>query len=299
MKHKWIGLIFLLSYFSASATENKGYLSQEEITTFHKQGYFLKKNCLSIDECSHLHEIITKSINQALDAIYLSENQSISTSEQFLHIDGSKIIFKRPSNTSISIARINGVGGMQPMFLDIGRSEKMVRTFFELLGTSELEHLILQIHPKMPGDGIEFPRHRDIQFRKTYDPEWQDILGNGSYAICVIPIDPMTQENGGLWIDKNNYPELTDNIEEDRLWIEANPGDLIFMNPYLFHGSGPNLSSTLSRKTLLTGFCAFGANHKAYPGAAINTQITLKDPDTIEIKPSPWSQGACQTEANH
>lgn len=289
-----------LFFFSCTlnAIDTKGFLTQEEIATFYEQGYLLKRQCLSLEECNHLQKKITETVMSALDTIKNSEDLSFSETEQFLHIEGSKVIFKRPSTTSLSIARINGVGGMQPTLLDIGRSEKMIRTFFELLGTSDLEHIIFQVHPKIPGDGIAFPRHRDVQFRKAYDPDWQDILGNGSYAICIIPIDPMTQENGGLWIDKNNYPEPQD-LEEERIWIEANPGDLLFMHPYLFHGSGPNLSPSASRKTLLTGFCAFGANHKAYPGAAINTRISLKEDDTIEMKNSPWSPSIPTEDGNH
>ena len=93
-----------------------------------------------------------------------------------------------------------------------------MQTFSEIPGTRDLEHLIFQIHPKIPGDGISFPRHRDIQFRKSYNPEWQDILGNGSYAICIMPVDPMTQDNGCLWIDKNNYPEPQEKEEENRIY---------------------------------------------------------------------------------
>lgn len=273
-----------LSIFS---TETKGFLTEDDISLFYKQGYVVKKQCLNEDERTHLQESITITINRALDAILNSSDQDLSDTEQFLHIAGSKVVFKRPSTTSLAIARINGVGGMQPELINIARSEKMLFTFFELLGTRDLEHLIFQVHPKMPGDGISFPRHQDIQFRKSFDPNWQDILGNGSYAICVIPVDPMNHENGGLWIDKNNYPQYQ-NMEEDRVWIDAQPGDLLFMHPNLFHGSGPNTSSEFSRKTLLTGFCAFGANHKSYPGACINMRIQLNEPDVITIEPSPW-----------
>ncbi len=61
------------------------------------------------------------------------------------------------------------------------------------------------MHPKLPGDGVAYARHRDVQFRKQFDPEWTDVLQNGSYAICIMPIDPMNKENGGLWVDLNNY----------------------------------------------------------------------------------------------
>ncbi len=114
-----------------------------------------------------------------------------------------------------------------------------------------------------------------MKFRKSFDPDWQDVLGNGSYAICIIPIDTMTPENGGLWVDQNNYPE-PEGTEESREWLYTEPGDLIFMHPHLYHGSGANSSPTASRKAILTGFCAFGANHRPYPGAYVNTHLTAQ-----------------------
>ncbi len=287
MIRRFFKIMCFLICLHASATETKGFLTEDDISLFYKQGYVVKKQCLNEDERKLLQESISNTIERALDAIMLSSDVTLSDAQQFLHIEGSKIIFTRPSTTSISIARINGVGGMQPELINIARSEKMLFTFFELLGTRDLEHLIFQVHPKMPGDGIAFPRHQDIQFRKSFDPNWQDILGNGSYAICVIPVDPMNQENGGLWIDRNNYPH-PQNMVEDRIWIDAQPGDLLFMHPHLFHGSGPNTSSEFSRKTLLTGFCAFGANHKSYPGACINMRILRNDHDVITMEPAPW-----------
>jgi len=155
----------------------------------------------------------------------------------------------------------------------------MISTFFHLLGTVDIEHIIAQLHPKLSGDGVSFPRHQDVQFRRQFDPHWCDFLGNGSYAVGIIPIDPMSEENGGLWVEH----------EGETIWIVAQPGDIIFLHPHLFHGSGPNRSQR-SRKTLLTGFCAFGANHRAYPGSGINRRFTLKENGLIKSTPSPWAQ---------
>ncbi len=280
----------LFSSLTLQAVETRGFLTRDEIALFYKQGYLLKRQCLSQTEMKQLNADITTVIDRAIDEIQHSKDLTFSDEDQFLYIDGSRIVCKRRPDQSISIARVNGCGGMQPSLLNTMRSEKMVRTFFELLGTDDLEHLISQIHPKLPGDGVAYPRHRDIQFRKSFDPDWQDVLGNGSYAICIIPIDRMAPENGGLWIDKNNYPE-PQGLAEDIVWLYAEPGDLLFMHPYLYHGSGPNLAPHSSRKMLLTGFCAFGANHKPYPGAHVNTRFTLTREGKISMTAAPWSQG--------
>lgn len=252
---KVIALAFfmVLSSFTLDAVETQGFLTADDIALFYKQGYLLKSQCLSQAEMKQLNEDITTVIDRAIEEIRNSKDLTFSEDDQIIYIDGSRVVCKRRLDQSISIARINGCGGMQPALLATMRSEKMIHTFFELLGTNDLEHLIAQIHPKLPNDGIAYPKHRDIQFRKSFDPDWHDILGNGSYAVCVIPIDRMTPENGGLWIDRNNYPE-PQGLEEDLIWLYAEPGDLLFMHPHLYHGSGPNLAPNTSRKTLLTGF---------------------------------------------
>jgi ectoine hydroxylase-related dioxygenase (phytanoyl-CoA dioxygenase family) len=262
----------------------KGFLSKEDIELFHKQGYVIVRNAFQPDELSHLNNAVSSATER-------SAEMAKSSQEEMFYIDGSRIVCNRQEDNSLRIARINGCCGVEPSLLSIVRSEKMVISFFELLGTRELEHLIAQIHPKLPGDGVEYPRHQDIQFRKSFDPEWQDVLGNGSYAICIMPVDPMAPENGGLWIDENSYPPSQD-LEESRVWIYAEPGDLLFMHPYLFHGSSANTSATSSRRTLLTGFCAFGANHKAYPGAQVNTHLRWTEAGNIEITKSAWSEEA-------
>ena len=282
---KSLALFLFLSFVTLNAVETKGYLTAEEIALFYQQGYLYKPQCLKAETMEKLSLEITGLIDRSLDMIQSSKN----CTDQILYIDGSRIVYQSNPDQSVSIARINGCAGMQPSLLETIRSDLMVHTFFELLGTRDLEHLISQIHPKLPGDGIGYPRHRDIQFRKSFDPDWEDILGNGSYAICIIPIDPMTPENGGLWIDRNNYPEPKGE-EEDLIWIYAEPGDLLFMHPHLYHGSAPNPSPTSSRKTLLTGFCAFGANHQTYPGAHVNTHLQLTENGEILITPAPWSQ---------
>jgi ectoine hydroxylase-related dioxygenase (phytanoyl-CoA dioxygenase family) len=105
-----------------------------------------------------------------------------------------------------------------------------------------------------------------------------------------MPIDPMNKENGGLWVDKNNFKSEG---PEELVWLEALPGDMLFMHPNLYHGSGPNESKTNGRRTLLTGFCAYGANHKAYPGAGVSVRVTLTD--KISLQASPWQQDSVLT----
>lgn len=279
------------------------HLTPEDIETFHGQGYIVKKSCFSEEimrDLADCTQVTLQRIIVELDSL----PRVVSDEEQSHFIDGSRVVY-RYNAEDVSIARINGVGGIASSLMQPLVSDAMVRTFMALLGCTDLEHIICQLHPKLPGDGIAYPRHRDVQFRKAFDPDWTDILGNGSYAICILPIDPMSEENGGLWVDKNSL--LGEDAPEDILWIETTPGDILFMNPYVWHGSGPN-KSLQARRTLLSGFCAFGANHKAYPGAFVNMRFTLTgEGEVINVDPAPWqqpsSESACSVgvdaDANH
>jgi hypothetical protein len=290
---------FRTVYASTMLDGYETFLDNDDVLFFHANGYVLKRSCFRESEVVEIQEVASAAVNGAIKAANLHADTCLERSggEVFAFLDGSRVVYNS-IGSSVSVARVNGIGGMAPSLMNHLSSEKMVRTFMKLLRTTELEHIICQLHPKMPGDGIAFPRHRDIEFRKAFDPDWEDILGNGSYAICILPIDRMTQENGGLWVDKGDYPAYSSG-KEDIQWIEMNPGDLLFMNPYLYHGSGPNTSS-FARRTLLSGFCAYGANHKAYPGAMVNTTWKLSSEEGIlERGVSPWRAELSALDANH
>jgi hypothetical protein len=256
-----------------------GYLNSEEIDLFHKQGYVLKSQCIDAVDILKAETEVTSGLLQCSSFLSSFPAPSDKEKEQFANINGSRIVFRNlagDESSPITIVRVNGVLGLMPSLETVLRSEKLLHTFFELLGTDELEHIICQLHPKLPGDNVSYPRHRDIQFRQSFDPGWTDILGNGSYAICIIPIDNMTKENGGLWIETTSFPFQKENADNENIaWITARPGDVLFMHPHLYHGSGPN-ESAFSRRTLLSGFCAFGANRKTYPGAFVNVRASRR-----------------------
>ena len=303
------------------------YVTAEDVRQFHSSGYLVKKNCLEITGLLRTASLVVdKVIESALqEAAHLAHAHAAENSEQVVLINGSRVVFKRnPVDNSLAIARINGVCGMAPVLQDIMCSHKMLNTFFDLLGVDDLEHLIAQLHPKRAGDGIGFPAHRDVDFRRSFDPAWEDIAGNGSYAICIIALDKMTEDNGGLYVDTTGFNgHETDG--QKMLWVNADPGDFIFLHPHLTHGSGPNISASDNRRALLSGFCVYGANHKPYPGACVNMRYTRQktpsqqrgptsrsgdrasencfsesdDTSFLVIQPSPWKEELCATDANH
>lgn len=261
------------------------YITSEEIELYYQQGYLLKKSALTSSE---LNEIDVKSqvlLERILSEIE-SENYPSLDVDQKIYIDGSQIVFTN-NNGKIAIKRVVGCGSIEPAFHRVLCSDKMIDTFFNILGSNQIEQLICQFHAKLPGDGVSFVKHRDIRYRKQFDPDWEDVGGNGSYAVCILAIDPMSDRNGGLIIDKKSFPENSMN-ESEIVSVTMEPGDMLFMHPELLHWSEAN-TSLFSRRALLTGFCIYGANHRNYPGDCTNDVIT-KDEDEIEIEPAPWKK---------
>lgn len=247
--------------------EESSYLNEEDILTFHRSGYLIKRNGISSCELEEMSSLFNETYCSILSQLK-SERYECSERVQKEVIAGTEVVFKKKTDQEISLLRLVGCGSIEPKFLSWLRSKKMQNTFFSLLETQKIEHLICQMHPKMPYDGVSFSKHRDVDHRKSFDSNWVDLNGNGSYAICVIALDKSSYENGGLYVDIGSFPPGNQS-KENIIPIEMEPGDMLFMHPELVHWSDENRSQN-SRRTLLTGFCVFGANHKNYPGECTN-----------------------------
>lgn len=282
------------------ATEIAGYLSQEEIALFYQQGYVVKKSMVA-QNISTLREQCSRIVSTAKQKVFSNECAVTDPSvrEDYVYINGTQVVYKKHSETTAAIRRVVGCGGMEEGVLKTLRSYEMVKTFFDLLKTNQIEHLICQCHPKESGDAVEYRPHRDETNRKLLDSNWKNVNTEGSdYAICIIAIDRMSKENGGLEVLRNSHTRLDAEItEEDTIELVLEPGDAVFMHQQLLHWSKPN-NSEGNRYTLLTGYCAYGANSKPYPGALVNTVFTLHD-RTIIGSDAPWKSRNVEVLGNH
>ena len=278
---KSLVLILLASMSTCFASSA---LTDEEVSLYYEQGYFIKKGYLSSTEITVIDELSSSLITKSLSFI---NNDSIPFSDQIQigYLQGAQLVFKKTIEAPPCIFRIPGCVDLEPKLMHTLASKKLLDTFFHLLACDDLEQIICQFHPKMPHDGVNFPRHIDKDNRQFFDPNWEDIAGNGSCAVAVFAIDPMSKENGGLFIDTGSYPLQG---KEKALEVIMEPGDLLFIHPEIIHWSCENTSNK-SRRTLLSGFCVFGANHRNYPGNATNN-CYKKVGEDIEVRPAPWKE---------
>jgi ectoine hydroxylase-related dioxygenase (phytanoyl-CoA dioxygenase family) len=191
----------------------------------------------------------------------------------------------------VVVQRVVWAGGAEPALLDIGADPRLVGPALQLLGSERCEQLLCQAHFKMPGDGVSFDWHQDVQHRDKGPGTWRDINGRGSYVQTLLAVDEMRADNGPLQFVPREAVRLDargrlrdahydygtpmaggddaggdDAVDAGRAETITGPaGSVIFFGPYAVHGSTPNTSS-VPRRVLINGYAYPGANGRVYPG---------------------------------
>jgi ectoine hydroxylase len=186
----------------------------------------------------------------------------------------------------VVVQRVVWAGGAEPALLAIGADERLVGPALQLLGSGRCEQLLCQAHFKMPGDGVSFDWHQDVQHRDKGPGTWRDLNGRGSYVQTLLAVDEMRADNGPLQFVPREAARLDARgrlrdahydygtpmggddaaVDVRRAETVTGPaGSVIFFGPYAVHGSTPNRSAT-PRRVLINGYAYPGANGRVYPG---------------------------------
>eukprot|EP00038_Savillea_parva_P020474 m.31467 g.31467 ORF g.31467 m.31467 type:complete len:342 (+) comp4804_c0_seq1:62-1087(+) len=136
-----------------------------------------------------------------------------------------------------------------------------------------LTQIIQQAHFKPPMTSCSFPWHQDSLFRRVHHGDFVDVNGRGSYCNISIAIDPEFREgslgpeagdhNGPLAVIPDTHREghLGGEKGIDHTTIDNSkarypvmqPGDALCINPFIIHGSFPNVSATRWRRSFIFG----------------------------------------------
>ena len=250
-------------------------LTWEQISFYEQNGYLLIKKQFTRNEIERIAEKADQAIAQAQG---IAVQQDYQKNEIKIMNNGTQFVFDGHNR---AIKRIVWVGSAYPGLLDVGSDEALLTPVRQLLKETTLDHLINQLHPKLPGDGVEFVFHRDIENRRSYDAQWAGkAMHNGGFVQTLLAIDPVNQANGGIEVYPGSHGSsdaLKGNKDQEacRRMLEKNygapvfpslqSGDVLFFHPNVAHRSLPNISGD-SRRVLINGYTAQNANHKSYPG---------------------------------
>jgi len=261
------------------------YLTEAQAAQYYEEGCVVVRKLFSQETVDKIASSANRLKEEALEIGKLQKGKLIHRGTQFVLSD---------NNGGTSIQRIVWAGAAAPELLEIGRSPRITYPVSQLLGSKFADHLINQLHFKLPHDNVRFPWHMDFHHRKAFDPDWQDLNGNGSFVQVLTAIDEHTEENGPLWVIPGSHKYGISDFEpcEDssELPLEVDiakavplilsPGDTAFMHPRMIHHSLPN-ESEFERKTFINGFSYPGSNHKSYPGEGSAQEISLIDREEL------------------
>jgi ectoine hydroxylase-related dioxygenase (phytanoyl-CoA dioxygenase family) len=257
-------------------------LTDEQEAAFHAHGHVLLPGLFSRAEVDV--------VRAAFERLYATAQRLRETRDH----DGAHFVLRAPSVGDVVVQRIVWAGGAEPPLLSLSADPRLVQPALQLLGTSSCEQLLCQAHFKMPGDGVSFDWHQDIQHRDKGAGTWRDVTGRGSYVQTILLVDDMTSDNGPLLFLPDEAVALDARgrllrggdtalpmpaagsagdygggrvvVDESRaITVTGKAGDVLVFGPYAVHGSRANTSST-SRRVWINGYAAPGANGRVYPG---------------------------------
>lgn len=254
-------------------------LSQQQLDQYEAEGILVIRNFFSPAELQQVADCADRLQKEA-------ETLSLQQSGKVMH-KGTQFVIDR-NNNKIQIHRIVWAGAAEPQLLKLAQQSKLLRPVAQILNSDEADQLINQLHYKIPNDGVKFAWHQDVKNRRTFDPQWEDLNKKGSFVQTIIAIDQMTADNGTIFYVPYSHKRgdlfletITDEQELHRVAeldkaipLLLNPGDIIFMHPYLVHGSEAN-ESALTRRIFINGFSYPGANKQPYPGEGSAQRIAL------------------------
>jgi ectoine hydroxylase-related dioxygenase (phytanoyl-CoA dioxygenase family) len=256
-------------------------LSPEQEATFHAHGHVVLPGVFTAAEVAV--------VAAAFDRLYATAQRLRTTGDH----DGAFFVLKAPAEGPVVVQRVVWAGGAEPALLSLSADPRLVQPALQLLGSSSCEQLLCQAHFKMPADGVSFDWHQDIQHRDKGPGTWRDVNGRGSYVQTLLLVDDMTPDNGPLLFLPDDAVALDARgrlvrggdtalpmpagdgyasgeggavVDAARaVTVTGRAGDVLLFGPYAVHGSQANTSTT-SRRVLINGYAAPGANGRVYPG---------------------------------
>lgn len=246
-------------------------LSLRQLDHFYEAGYIILRNVFSADEITEMKSAVNRLQHQVIGL----EGEVVKNGSIFVVQQGL-------------LERVVWTGAAEPVLLHLGRDLRLTSLASQVLGCEYANHLINQVHLKLPG-GDFYRWHQDSTHRRYGTDEWEDVNGKGSYVQTVIAIDEATRENGPLmFIPATTYERGHLNLPYDKKGQTVSdkfnpadavpalmqPGDAALFGPYTVHGSGTNRSNN-PRRAFINGYAYPGANKRKYPGEGAGKLIKL------------------------
>jgi len=248
-------------------------ITKEQIEEYQNEGYLILRDVINVESVEQFSDFVAHVISLEGDKIIGKNKYSKNYILNELLI---KIKQQNPSSSSLIYQTILNSYALKRFFIDINITSYVM----QLLGIDNINNL----GTVSPAFRFDIPK--DSQNIRTWHQDSNYFLENDKgdeHLVTWIPINKAVKENGSVIIapktHKNgrlerihaensgfNSAQYTtpDSVFNDspKEYIEANPGDIAFINMDLIHSSGVNVTNDSVRYTAQIRFNTI--NKKSY-----------------------------------
>jgi ectoine hydroxylase-related dioxygenase (phytanoyl-CoA dioxygenase family) len=237
-------------------------LSVEELTSYRRHGYLIRREVFSGDELLRLREVVELAVSSAYEMAQGGETYHLD-GKRFVDIGSMTVQFEH-STGSHTIRVIEPAHHLHPGLATLVDDPRIVQPMQSIIGCADISVWTNKLNLKRAGEGSGFGWHQDSPYW-VHDSDHVDLLPNVYLAFddaneangCLRVIDRSHQQgclpgtsNGSQLGGFFTEPECFN--ESDQVLMEAPAGSLIFFDPHTIHGSQPNHSDQPRRAIVMT-----------------------------------------------
>lgn len=254
-------------------------LSPAQVEEFFEQGFTVVPDVFNSAEVAEM----SAALDRLQDLAFRLGQTQIYNGSQFVLEE----VKSGPNAGQKTIRRISWCGPAEPVLARFSIDQRLLSMAAQLLGSTEMNHLIQQVHYKLPGMAVKFDWHQDSLHRGFEEGQFKDLNGRGSYVQELVAIDDCTQENGPvLFIPGSNKLGHLSELAQPQPGVALSydpqravpaimkAGSVALFGPYTVHGSSPNQSDK-PRRVFINGFAFPGASTKIYLGDGAGRLVKL------------------------
>lgn len=325
------------SAFDESTIQDRAVLTESQIQEFSNDGFCVEERLIQTEEIKELHDAAME-LHAVADKIYnyaknagwytaeLIEQMQDSSFTEYSISPGTFIVQKvdplsntifydykdsqivigetteeNPQDRRMALKRIVWAPAASPEILQFSGLKTIFSHASQLFKSNYADLIIFQFHYKMPGDGVYFAPHQDIENRLSFCKDFNESIASIPAVHAIIALDAHTADNGPIKyvrgrgvVERKNYQLKSDQGALEEFYKELDdgqldtwsgimsPGDVAYLSPYTIHFSNKNKDeSNSSRLTLIIGLTAVSedaerhANTSQYPGIGSSQMVNL------------------------
>ncbi|MEM7100159.1 MAG: phytanoyl-CoA dioxygenase family protein [Pseudomonadota bacterium] len=230
---------------------NRHRFSQSELEQYQSLGFCVRSAAFGVEEIDRLQTVVHEVVEQACLAALQGENY---------HLDGKRFCDTKHYTVQFEFGQnlteprvIEPIYDAHPLFASLVDDPRFTDPIRSILHQDQLALWTAKLNLKCAG-GNGFGWHQDSPYW-IHDSNHVDLLPNvmlllgdqselngcfklipGSHHQGVLPGTTDGSQLGGFYTDPDTFDEST------VYHCEHQAGSLVFFNPHIIHGSGPNTS---------------------------------------------------------